>query len=610
MPAESSSPGPFAETSEQAASTTSVAVGDARPLAERPSSRSWVSAQRERLVAAAALGGIFVIAALAYWWTRAPLYNPWGTIDPWLYTALFVNFDEIYEPFHNTYYAARLPWVVPGRIVYGVLPVDAAYWVLHGLAFVGGVTALFVLVRRHLGLAMAVIGGSTLALSQLYWNAQHWDYVDGVTVTYVLASLCFGLPLASGRRRAASLTAAGVFFAAAVTTNPFAALVVLIHPILYVFVQPATGLRRRCALALKDLAALVGGAAVLVVALGFYARWNGGAFLYFEPQLDFARSGGAPKLSGYEWLRSEPRLLVPVFLIAVAGPLLVLGRRLPPFRFAAGSVGGLTFLTGVTYGWEFFAGGSILEYTYYFSYFTISIALTLASIAALAVSLARPHWSVHAGAIAATIGAAVVTLGLIFRDDRAEWTGRAGARISIAIMAVAILLMLGALIIHRTRIGAVGAVVAVGAVAAASHFAIDSSNGMFLYGTTAPENRSLYHAALDNVAFVNRATTQDDGLPAFWYRGTRTDFTSIQSMYYYAFTALAFDLPSVTRETRERLDLWKPQTIVMLCEIRDCIVGAAALRRAGYSYSRQSAELISRGRVRFWAVLLRRTSSE
>jgi hypothetical protein len=63
----------------------------------------------------------------------------------------------------------------------------------------------------------------------------------------------------------------------------------------------------------------------------------------------------------------------------------------------------------------------------------------------------------------------------------------------------------------------------------------------------------------------------------------------------------------VTRETRERLDLWKPQTIVMLCEIRDCIVGAAALRRAGYSYSRQSAELISRGRVRFWAVLLRTT---
>jgi hypothetical protein len=200
-----------------------------------------------------------------------------------------------------------------------------------------------------------------------------------------------------------------------------------------------------------------------------------------------------------------------------------------------------------------------------------------------------------------------VTLGLIFRDDRAEWTGRAGARISIAIMAVAILLMLGALVIRRTRIGAVGAVVAVGAVAAASHFAIGSSSAVFLFGVTAPENRSLYHAAFDHVAFVNRATGQDDPLPAFWYRGTRTDLASIQSMYYFAYTAISWDFPNVTGETRERLDLWKPQTIVMLCEARDCIVGAAALRRAGFSYTRQSAEQISRGRVRFWAVLLRST---
>ena len=101
-------------------------------------SLSWASAHRERLVAAASLAGVFGVAAVAYWWTRAPLYNGSGTIDAWLYTALFVNFDRIYEQFGDTYYASRLPWIVPGRIVYGVLPVDAAYWVLHGLAFVGG----------------------------------------------------------------------------------------------------------------------------------------------------------------------------------------------------------------------------------------------------------------------------------------------------------------------------------------------------------------------------------------------------------------------------------------------------------------------------------------
>ena len=30
---------------------------------------------------------------------------------------------------------------------------------------------------------------------------------------------------------------------------------------------------------------------------------------------------------------------------------------------------GWHYLTAVIYGWEFFAGGSVLEYTYYFSYF-------------------------------------------------------------------------------------------------------------------------------------------------------------------------------------------------------------------------------------------------
>src|SRR5262245_46465629 len=111
----------------RAASTPSVVLARRWPL-----SRVWDSAQRGRLVGAAALGSVLGIAALSYWWTHAPLYNPSGTIDPWLYTALFVNFDQVYAHFGNTYYASRLPWIVPGRIVHGVLPVDAAYWVLHG----------------------------------------------------------------------------------------------------------------------------------------------------------------------------------------------------------------------------------------------------------------------------------------------------------------------------------------------------------------------------------------------------------------------------------------------------------------------------------------------
>jgi hypothetical protein len=566
-----------------------------------------VSTRRGRLVDLAALGSVFGIAALSYWWTRAPLYNPSGSIDPWLYTAFFVNWDRVYEPFALTYYAARLPWIVPGRIAYDVFPLDAGYWVLHGLAYTGGVAALFFLVRRYLGLAAAVVGSATLALSPMYWNAQYWDYVDGVSLTYVLAGLCFGLPLAKGRIRAASLFAAGVFFAAAVSTNPFVALVALTYPIKYAILQPAAGLRQRSALALMDLVALLLGVAALVITLGFYARSYGGPFRYYDPQLDVIRSGlgSAYKVAGYEWLRNEPKLLVPLFLLAVAAPVLAYGRRLPPFRFAAAAIAGLAFLTAVIYGWEFLAGGAALEYSYYFSYFAGSIALAVASLAALAASLARSHWPANVGVAVASTAAAVVALGLIYESDRAEWTASAGARISIWIMAFAAAAILLALVTRRTRGGVLACVAAIGAVAFASHFAINSASQTFQFSGSYPDNRSLYHAAVDNVAFINRATARDEPMPRFWYAANRPDFTAMQSMYFYAFTAIGYHLPKVSADVRQRLNLWKPRSIVMLCETRHCGGARAALRRAGYPYREDKAKRISRGNIRLWTVLLR-----
>ena len=79
-------------------------------------------------------------------------------------------------------------------------------------------------------------------------------------------------------------------------------------------------------------------------------------------------------------------------------------------------------------------------------------------------------------------------------------------------------------------------------------------------------------------------------------------------MYYWAFTYLDLGLPKVTPILRQRLDFFQPQTIVMLCDTRECGGGAAALRRAGYPYAEASATYISRGEIRLWSVLLRKKS--
>ena len=380
---------------------------------------------------------------------------------------------------------------------------------------------------------------------------------------------------------------------------------------MYLFVLPATGLRQRFVLALKDVAAFLFGVATLLVALGLHSRTNGGEFRFYQPQVDVIRSGIIDdyKIAGYEWLRSEPRLLVPGLLVVVAAPLLALARGLPPFRFAAGTTAGLAFLTAFIYGWEFFAGGSVLEYNYYFSYFSISIALTMASIAALAVSLARSPGTARIGVPVAATLAAVVALGLIFRDERVEWTGRSGMRIAIVLMLVAAAMVVGAILIRRLPARSAVAVLMTGAVALASHFALNSSTATFVPSSTAPDNRNLYHAALDNVTFVKRSTEEDELLPVFWYEAANhPEFASIQSMYFWAFTFLDLELPKVTSVLRQRIDIFQPQAIVMLCDTRDCGGGAAALRRAGYSYAEASAKHISRGEVRLWSVLLRKTT--
>jgi hypothetical protein len=467
---------------------------------------------------------------------------------------------------------------------------------------------MFVLVRRYLGLAAAVVGAVTLALNAMYWNAQYWDYIDGVTMTYLLAGLCFGLPLSTGRRRAASLAIAGIFFAAAITTNVFVVVVAVVYPILYVFLQRAEGIRGRAALALRDAIPLFLGAAMLVVVLGLHSRTNGAPFFYFEPQINVIRAGtGQFKLPTYEWLRGESRILAPVFLLVAGAPVLALGRRSPAFRFAAGSYAGLAFLTAAIYGWEFLAGGNVLELTYYFSYFSISLALTMASVATLAVDLARGGRAARAGVAAATAVAGMTALAVIYREDRLDWVGRTGMKISAVAVAVAVVALIAFLVARRTRVGALAAVAATAAVAGAYHIAINNSFGTYAFNASAPDNRSLYHAALDHVDFVQRETAGDESLPKFWYQeATRPDITSVQSMYLYAYTYLDLDLPNVTSVLRERIDLMQPETIMMLCEPLDCIVGEAALRKAGYPYSRDSAERFSRGQIDFWAVLLRR----
>src|SRR5919198_1192974 len=113
--------------------------------------------------------GLSAVVVAAYLWTHAPLYNQFGSLDPWFYTALWTNFHQVYAALAGTYYVSRLPWIAPGLLANLLFEARTAAIVLHvSFFFVGGVL-FYILCRRWLGVVPAAIGYVALIGSQMYF---------------------------------------------------------------------------------------------------------------------------------------------------------------------------------------------------------------------------------------------------------------------------------------------------------------------------------------------------------------------------------------------------------------------------------------------------------
>ena len=99
-----------------------------------------VAAERTvaRVRAGALLGGwggfaLVSAAAVAFYLAlHAPALDPGNYLDPWIYTALMVNFKYVFQTFNWAYYPSRLPWLIPGIVVHEIFGPATAFFVLHG----------------------------------------------------------------------------------------------------------------------------------------------------------------------------------------------------------------------------------------------------------------------------------------------------------------------------------------------------------------------------------------------------------------------------------------------------------------------------------------------
>lgn len=553
-----------------------------------------------------ALAVVTAVVGIAYWAAGAPLYNSPDSIDPWLYTALFTNFDYVYGAFWDTYYASRLPWIVPGLVVHELLPERAAYVVLHSAFFLAGAGAAFVLVRRSFGVVPAFVAYTTLVANQLYFNSQNSDYVDGALVTYLLLATACVLTDLRGWSRAVALFAAGFFLAAAVATNVF--VIVLAGGIPLLYLARSTRAEREL---LRDALGFVAGAGTLLGA-GCAFAWAHGADLFFlEPQIRAARAIEPTdyRTPNYDWVVNEPRLISPLLVLLLGLLLLPFAPRRTAaerdrWRLAVAMYAYLLFAVGFFVVYHV-TGGSVLEYAFYGSLLLPSLIMGVGAVAYATCSITRATCSPRFFSVVVTC-AAITPLLAIYLDDRAALVGVRGLQVSLVLAALSVVSVISALRLGvRRRVPPALLAGLLAALVLGVNYSTAASKTVFVYGASSPLNGHAYDVGTDFVRFMQKNGFQRT-TPYFWYRQADTPaLTGIQSLYFYGYTYLGVEMPTIDDDFRRRELVWRPRTIVLLCTLPSCHGGPAALRSHGYRLRETARTKLSSGPLVIWARVFR-----
>jgi hypothetical protein len=563
---------------------------------------------RALAIDAAVLVALTAAAAAVYVWTKAPLYNPFGTIDPWLYTALWTNFDQIYESFARTYYISRLPWILPGYALNGIFEARTAALVLHTVYFLGGGVLFYVLCRRWLGVAAAAVGYVALIGSQMYFNAHRWDYQEGGVLTYMIGAYAFSLVRTRSRLlRPASLALGGFFAAAMVTTRIIDVIFLVGIPLLYAAVNVETAWAARLKQFGLDLLAFAVGAVALLVALGLFAKSHGEEFLFFMPQVRVVRttSGGYNQIPVDAWLPLSPHFWVPLFVVLFAVVVLLLGPKGDRLvrRVLVAATAWLAVLYGGFAAWQFLGEGWFFNLTYYFSSFLVPTTFCLSAAAAVLIG---PRTLSTRALLTSTACALAVLAPVVwvYRSDSGLRTATAYRDDSyvamFVVMGVAILL---AALARVPRLRAIAAAAVVTAVFGAA-YGVAASYTNLSYAASDPRTGGLYDVGQKLIAHL-RANGYERTLPQLWLDGSdvASGIGSIQSLYYYAFTYLDTRMPAVDGTFQYRMSLWRPKRIVLLCANPGCKDAATALGRAGYKPRLQSLTRLQSDGVRVWVMI-------
>jgi len=150
------------------------------------------------------------------------IINPYTiTIDPWLYTGYFLNFESYYHTFGILYYGTRLSWIIPGYVLYTIFPTLTANYVLHFGFIAAAVLSLYYILKQTISDRVAVFTALLFAGYAYFLNEMGWDYISGAVITFFLLSVLFLTLSAQSRYWKYYLFLAGIFCVSMIYANFF-----------------------------------------------------------------------------------------------------------------------------------------------------------------------------------------------------------------------------------------------------------------------------------------------------------------------------------------------------------------------------------------------------
>lgn len=162
---------------------------------------------------------VCLLVATINWLCLAQNRYQLGSIDPYLYTSLSLDYDELLGRFGPTYYATRVAVIAPMSAFYHLFGLEHGYILLRILfsAFAG--YSFFLILRLILSHKPALYLSCFLIISPWLTGQLSWDYVYGFSAVYFLGGIAF---LMQPKGRIFSISAG--FFSALAVNSCFTAL--------------------------------------------------------------------------------------------------------------------------------------------------------------------------------------------------------------------------------------------------------------------------------------------------------------------------------------------------------------------------------------------------